>query len=283
MKNLLLAAGFAFGIAVSSIVLADQPTTQYPTLTKLCQAVLAGGGTGLPLAATFSSAREIWGLDLTCAMQTSYNPPRLEMRIIAHHEIVTGATFTTEEIVGGTRVLRSTVNQVPEFDLAFVSDHVQFMVHDFLRLNDLGQPLMMTDRFDSTLDPSIIAGLGQDQNPKDFISGFYVQLDGYAAQKRCLIAAETSDEISACVKTTASSDSMPIGAKNQNSIAVYLGWLAPQYPTNLSLDASASRVDFQAALSELADFAAHSPHSDISDQDFQALLSSAKSALKAGN
>ena len=79
-------------------------------------------------------------------------------------------------------------------------------------------------------------------------------------------------------------DFMRLNAQGQpvNTLNRFVGWLFMKSPTNANLDQPSGRVDFQAALKELAQ-ALTEGGTNVSDQDFQTTLKSASDALGSSN
>jgi len=254
--------------------------TQYPTLEKLCDAARSKNSFKLEVGMAIVSPADIWTVEMNC----DYLPTFEGVHLTAVHNVIAGESQFSEEIMGSGRVEQTVTNGAPELNVAFVSEHVKIVIRNFLRLGEQGQPVMIQNRFDGTLDSSEVAAKGPASSDlTGYVSGTYIEEDAISAQKTCSEEATDSADQASCSSVSASKTAYSISNRNWNPLSVNLGWLSTLSPTNTHLDQPSSRVDFQAALKELtAAISGYGPA--ISDADLQAVVGSAKDALaNSGN
>ena len=259
-------------LAISALALVSQvahadPTgaEKYPTLAKLCDATKAMNQSKLSLAAVVVSPSEVWEVSFNCDYDFSSPAHAFSGgHLTATHTIVAGSSENEDQIAGFGRIETPLVGTKHELNLVFVSDHEKIAVADDLRLNAEGQPLNSKDHFSGTVITSK--------------SGTYVEEDAIEAKKTCEESAEDATDVSTCDQITAgTSASFLIGDQNFNPITNSLGWVMNLYPTNTNLDQAAGRVDFQAALKELALVI---NDGNVTEAVFQSTIKSATDSLK---
>lgn len=270
--------GFSIAVFADDIDLTSDNgfPAKYPTLTKLCEAQSLGR---ISLGNAVISPTEIIALDLQCSR--TYSSHKISgVSVSIEHVIISGSSEFHESAQGSAVVQRDTVNGKSELYVVFSSPDLQVVTRSILRLNSGGQPIMMRDRYDGTVDPQDVAG---PEHSSDYISGFYVNQSSMNASKSCAIAAWSADQMKACAQISADREmAVGVGAQYMFTPALALGWLDGKYPTDSDLDHAASRVDFQKAVQELSAALAESDP-EISADTVSNLVKRADAALKSAS
>jgi hypothetical protein len=250
-------------------------TEKYPTLKELCKASLKMHKPFLVISEVMLNAFEDVSTQLDCRSE------KLGIRV---QRKIFGESLKVRSKhnipVTGVKIFTGTENDLPTFDLIVKTAETELVQHGYMTLDTNGQPVYGYDNFNGFINPSdSVSG----DPAKDY--GTYYTETKTSMDSVCSllpVGAYSNNGIDRLCQSPVTARTQVIGNEFGfmfRTPMYALSNLATHAPSNRSVEAEDSRVDFQKAFRELSALAEEVSRQPISDADAEAAIATAKTQI----